>query len=100
MRGYKQDDLLQSWQAYFMGFNPFAIGEADDFRKQMGKKPVSKFEMDFEEAKRMFDSETHESMTRKPIKTKDLPKIMNPAKVVLATLLITGMKKSVDRLVR
>ena len=48
----------------------------------------------------MFDQETHESMTRKPIKTKDLPKIVNPAKIVVATLLITGFKKTVDRLVR
>ena len=83
-----------------MGFNPFAIGEAENFRKHLGRQKVSKLEYDFEDAKKLFDQQTHESMTRKPIKTKDLPKVMNPAKVVLATLLITGLKKSVDRLVR
>ena len=65
-----------------------------------GRSKVSKLDFDFEDACRSFDKETHESMTRKPIKTKDLPKVINPTKVIVATLLITGFKKTVDRLVR
>ena len=85
-----------------MGFNPFAIRDADNFRKKMysGQSKASKLDRDFEDAKRMFDQETHESLTRKQIKTKDLPKMVNPTKVIVATLLITGFKKTVDRLVR
>lgn len=86
-----------------MGFNPFAIGDSKEFKKQMPSqfaKYRTELDNSFEDAKRQFDKETHESLTRKPIKTKDLPKIINPVKVILACFLFSGFKKTVDRLVR
>ena len=100
-RGYTQEDLAQSWEAYFRGYNPFKIREADAYRKQMsGWKKYSKLDANFEDAKRKFDSETQESLTREHIKTKDVVKMVKPVRVIVACFLISGFGKIVKRLVR
>lgn len=55
---------------------------------------------DFESAKKMFDGQTHESMTRKHLSTDDVKKMVDPKVIVCACLLISGVKKTVDRLVK
>ena len=54
----------------------------------------------FESAKKWFDDQTHESMTRKPLSTEDVKKMVDPRIVIGACLLITGAKKGVDQMVR
>lgn len=54
----------------------------------------------FESAKKWFDSQQHESMTRKPLNNDEVKKMLDPKKVIFACLLISGVKKTVDRLVR
>jgi len=60
----------------------------------------SKLNDSFESAKTKFDSTTHESMTRKHLSTDDVKKMVDPKVVLLACLLISGVKQTCDRLVR
>jgi hypothetical protein len=53
----------------------------------------------FESAKNWFDGQEHESMTRKPLKTDTVKKMVNPKIVIAACLMISGAKQAVDRLV-
>lgn len=55
---------------------------------------------EFDRAKTWFDSRTHESMTRKPLKYEDVAKMMNPRIVIAICLGISATKKAVDRMVR
>ena len=43
---------------------------------------------DFEDAKRKFDSETHESLTRDRIEDKDALKMMKPWRMLLACMML------------
>ena len=65
-----------------------------------GMHQDQKLKDEFKRAEKEFDEQTHESMTRKPIQTEDVKKMVDPAKVVVACLLLSGVKKTVDRLVR
>ena len=51
-RGYTQEDLKKSWEAYFRGFNPFQIRNVDDFRKNLffGGKEKTNFDRAFDDA--------------------------------------------------
>jgi len=53
----------------------------------------------FESAKRWFDSQEHESMTRKPLNTETVKKMVNPKIVIAVCLLISGTKQAVDRII-
>ena len=65
-----------------------------------GAKERTQFDNAFQDAVNRFDKETHESMTREAIKTKDVVKMVQPWRVLVACFLISGFKKTVDRLVR
>ena len=54
----------------------------------------------FDSAQEWFDKRTHESMTRKPLSTEAVKKMVNPKVVLGSLILISGCKKSVDLLVR
>ena len=55
---------------------------------------------EFDRAKDWFDKRTHESMTRKPLESEEVAKMMNPKIVIAGCLGIAATKKAVDRMVR
>ena len=59
-----------------------------------------KLNSSFESAKSLFDGQTHESMTRKPLSTEDVKKMVDPRKVIAVCILISGAKKTVDCIVK
>ena len=76
----------------------FKINRDNHAREFHGKSKQLNHE--FESAKSWFDSQTHESMTRKPLDTEDVKKMVDPKKVIGACLLSFGAKKAVDVIVK
>ena len=53
----------------------------------------------FEDAKKVFDSQSHESMTRKHLTTDEVKRMVDPKIVIATCLFMTGVKKTVDKIV-
>ena len=65
-----------------------------------GESLKSEKDRDFEAAKQWFDSQERDSLRRKPMKSKEVAKMVGPARVIAGCILLSGTKKTVDRLVR
>ena len=87
-----------TWEAFVKGEGMFKIKRDSHAAEFHGKD--TQLNDEFEKAKSIFDSQTHESMNRKPIKIKDVKKMVDPKKVIASILFISGVKKTVDVLVR
>ena len=86
------------WQAFMKSADMFKINRDNQSQDFHGRDQT--LNDDFESAKTRFDNQTHESMTRKHLSTEDVKKMVDPKVVIMACLLISGVKKTVDRLVR
>ena len=94
-RGYNaRPDLFQTkYTSYFWTriYNPFVIRDYANFDKE----PTSKSEKRYAEAKKHFDEQTHESMTRKPMKNKDFKKVLPIKGVAVILTVLFGTNKAV-----
>ena len=77
--------------------NPFLIR---DWKKLRSDYVPSELEKSFEDAKKFFDSQTHESMTRDTIKNKDFYKIFNLKKAAMVLGFLFGTNKVVAKAIR
>ena len=99
-RGFKaRPNLFQTkWTAYFNTriHNPFRIRDYKTF----DKAPNKAFDQSFESAKKWFDSQTHESMTRDTMQNKDFFKILPIKQVALLLTFLFGTKKAAYAIVK
>jgi len=88
----------QGWTAWVNTrvFNPFVIRDYKTFDKD----PSKQIDQSFMSAKRWFDSQTHESMTRRSMQNKDFKNMIPIKAVAFFFTFLFGTNKAVCSLVK